>query len=332
MDLEQSFPEDGDGEPAQGVSTADAQAFLVARFGEEVRDVASVARGEWSKAFTYRRGGAEYVVRFSAHVEDFAKDRWAARYSCAAMPIPNVTEVGEAFGEYYAISERAFGNYLDELGPTDMRALLPALFAMLDAARLADLSTSTGYGGWGADGNAAHPNWEAALLDVATDRPTHRVQGWWDRMGASATGTAPFATALEALRVLVSAIPVERHLIHSDLLHYNVLVGDSRITAVIDWGCAKYGDFLYDLAWFEFWAPWYPSWHDIDFRREAVRHYESIGLDVPNFDQRLRSCALHIGLDAQVYYAFKGNWSDLDATAKRTLAFANDASGPHEDR
>ena len=49
----------------------------------------------------------------------------------------------------------------------------------------------------------------------------------------------------------------ERHLIHSDLLNYNVLVADGRISAVIDWGCAMYGDFLYDLAWFEFWAPWY---------------------------------------------------------------------------
>ncbi len=115
----------------------------------------------------------------------------------------------------------------------------------------------------------------------------------------------------------------ERHLIHSDLLNYNVLVADGRISAVIDWGCAMYGDFLYDLAWFEFWAPWYAAWRGIDFRREAARHYASIGLDVPRFEERLTGCQIHIGLAAQAYNAFKERWDALEETARRTLEVAN---------
>ena len=37
--------------------------------------------------------------------------------------------------------------------------------------------------------------------------------------------------------------PQERHLIHSDLLNFNVLVADDLISAVIDWGSSLYGDF-----------------------------------------------------------------------------------------
>ncbi len=83
-----------------------------------------------------------------------------------------------------------------------------------------------------------------------------------------------------------------------------------------------YGDFLYDLAWFEFWAPWYPAWHGIDFRHEAARHYASIGLDVPRFEEQLTCCQIHIGLAAQAYNAFKEHWDALEQTARRTLEVA----------
>ena len=38
----------------------------------------------------------------------------------------------------------------------------------------------------------------------------------------------------------------------------------SRLEAVFDWGCSLAGDFLYEVAWFTFWAPWYPALDAID--------------------------------------------------------------------
>jgi hygromycin-B 4-O-kinase len=293
--------------------------FLGCRFGSDGSDVAKLGMGVWSKAFAFRRAGRDYVIRFGAHQEDFCKDRLAARYASPALPIPRVVELGEAFGGYYAISERVFGAYIDDVGEIQMRALLPSLFAALDAARLADLAGTSGYGGWGADGNAPYPSWRAALLDVAGDRPTDRTHGWHERLKASSVGIGLFQEAYGHLQELAGRVPEERHLIHSDLLHYNVLVEDDRVTGVLDWGCGMYGDFLYDLAWLCFWKPWYPAWQDIDFRAEALRHYASIGLDVPHFDDRLRCCQLHIGLAGQAYMAYAGNWIDLEDTARHTL-------------
>ena len=299
-----------------------AEAFLANRFGGDSSDVAPLGKGVWSKAFAFRQNGRDYVIRFGAHHEDFAKDRLAARYAGPALPIPRVVELGEAFGGYYSISERVFGAYIDDVDGAQMRALLPTLFAALDAARLADLSGTTGYGGWDAGGTAPYPSWRAALLDVANDRPTDRIHGWRERLAASQVGIGPFEEAYGQLLALAGHIPEGRHLIHSDLLHFNVLVEANRVTGVLDWGCGMYGDFVYDLAWLCFWQPWYPAWQPIDFQAEAVRHYAAIGLDVPHFEERLRCCQIHIGLAGQAYMAYAGNWTDLQDTARHTLAVA----------
>lgn len=304
------------------VDVADVDAFLKARFGGDVSDIAPLGAGVWSKAFAFRRAGRDYVLRCGAYVEDFAKDRLAARYTSPALPIPRMVELGEAFGGYYAIAERVFGTYIDDVNEAQMRALLPTLFAALDAARLADLSGTTGYGGWGADGTAPYPSWRAALLDVASDRPTDRTHGWRERLAASAVGVEPFDEAYRRLQVLAERAPEERHLIHSDLLHYNILVDAGRITGVLDWGCGMYGDFLYDLAWLCFWQPWYPAWQRLDFREEAVRHYAAIGLQVSHLEERLCCCQIHIGLAGQAYQAYAGDWTNLPDTARRTLEVA----------
>lgn len=305
------------------IDEAHAEAFLVSRFGGGGYEVARLGRGEWSQAFAFRRGGEDYVIRFGAHLQDFAKDRLAAaRYACSALPVPSVIELGQASGGHYAISKRVFGEYIDDIDEIGMRALLPSLLAALDAIRLADISGTTGYGLWDADGTAPHPTWRAALRDVANDRPTDRIHGWRDRLVSSPVGIGPFEEAYDELQELAERIPQNRYLIHNDLLHYNVLVGAHRVAAVLDWGCGMYGDFLYDLAWFCFCRPWYPAWQRIDFQREAEHHYASIGLEVPGFDERLRCCQIHIGLGGQAYQAYAGNFADLKETARRTLEIA----------
>lgn len=304
------------------VDAVRAESFLVSRFGPGVREVRRIGYGEWSRAYAFRYGSVDHVARFGAFVEDFEKDRRAAQYGSLALPIPAVTEIGQAFDGYYAISKRAFGDFIDNLDGVRMRATLPSLFAALDAAREVDLTGSAGYGGWDAVGMAPRHSWQATLLAVAEDESANRIIGWRERLGQSPPATAAFEAGLDCLQSLLPYASEDRHLIHSDLLHFNVLVANDRVSAVVDWGCSMYGDFLYDVAWLVFWSHWYPAWQGIDFRDEAVRHFETIGLGVPHFDQRLRICQLHMALDSLKYNAFMERWDQLDVVAGRTLALA----------
>jgi hygromycin-B 4-O-kinase len=233
------------------------------------------------------------------------------------LPVPRILEVGEAFGGYFAISERMTGDFIERLDGDRMRKLLPSLFGTLDAIRNVDVSGTSGFGVWGGDGHAPHASWRAALLDAADDRPTKRVHGWRERLAASPAGSQAFDDAFERLQTLIGVCPEDRHLIHSDLLYYNVLVANDRIAAVLDWGSSMYGDFLWDVAWFTFWQPWYSAWREIDFAAEAAGHFSSIDLDVPHMAERLRCYEICIGLDGLAYQAFARHWTNLDWTAHR---------------
>src|SRR5687767_11836615 len=170
---------------AAGITVEMARAFLVEQVDPAAADVALLGAGAWSRAFGFRLGDRELVVRFGRHGDDFAKDRRAAAYRAPGLPIPAVLAIGPALGDFYAISTRVRGKPLEELTATEWREAVPSLVAALEALRLADLSATTGYGGWDGEGRTAHHSWRSYLLNVGADTPDRRTHGWRSRLASS---------------------------------------------------------------------------------------------------------------------------------------------------
>lgn len=299
-----------------------AQAFLREQFDPASTGVEVIGEGAWSRCFGFQRGNEELVVRFGNHVDDFLKDQRAHRYATPDLPIPKVIEIGRAFGGYYAISTRVHGVALEEIDAAQWRRIVPSLVAVLEAMRTADLSATRGFGGWDGEGKALDPSWSSHLLAVGTEKPDQRTRGWRARLASFAEGEATFLWGLELLKQ-VADDTAPRSLIHADLMNRNVLVDDGRITGVFDWGCARYGDHLYDLAWFEFWAPWHPNLDVAYLRSELERRWDEVGYHPQNQAARLQACYLHIGLDHLAYNAWRGTWSTLLESAARMRALIN---------
>ena len=220
--------------------------------------------------------------------------------------------------------DRAYGIPLESVSAAQWRAVVPDVVSALEAMRTTDLSATTGFGGWGADGQAPCATWTEFLLAVGDDPPEHRTYGWRKRLATVPEGEAAFAWGIERLKqVATDAIP--RCLTHCDLMNRNVLVQADQITAVFDWGCSLYGDHLYDLAWFEFWAPWTPEL-DIQLLKTALaQRWQEAGYAPENLDARLMACNLRIGLDHLAYNAYLGDWSTLTATAERMRTLVSGA-------
>ena len=289
------------------VGDAEASEFLTRHFDGSVTGIVALAGGAWSRAFGFSLEGAPLVVRFGSYREDFEADREAMSFAGPDLPIPRVLEIGEAFGGYYALSERCFGSFLEELDEPATRQVLAAVLRALDALRA--LPTRTG------------ANWHGWLRAALVDRPGGRVSGWRPKLARSPDAELTFVEGGKVMESLLPACPELGHVLHLDLINRNVLVNaeDGEIAAIFDWGCMTRGDFLYEVAWFDFWSAWYPGLAAVDWRHTFLDHYKPLALQVPNFDERLRCYELHIGLHHLAYNAFVGGRDEDTALLVRRI-------------
>lgn len=297
----------------------EVRALLNGPLGRDAEAVEWVGAGEWSRCFGFEDRSGSWVIRLGKHREDFERDRRASAFRSPALPVPEVDAIGEAFDGWFAISSRVTGVAIEQLTPAQFLEALPSLFDALDALRGIELTQTSGWGNWGANGEAPFPSWRDYLLDVATDSPKKRTHGWRQRLVDSPVGDASFRAGLDRLADAADAAPCPRSVVHADLINDNVRVADARVSGLFDWGCSVYGDFLYDIAWLDFWSIWIPTLKAVDVRSQAQRHYAATGLDVPDFDERVRACQLHIALDHLAYTAHTARHDQMVAVERRML-------------
>lgn len=282
---------------------------LLQQHFETVEGLKPLTGGLFSQAFAFRADGAEYVVRVNgaAHAAgSFAKDEYAGRvYASEELPIPLIVAQGQADEWHYAISERIAGRTLTECSPAERRRLLPALLDMLEALGAADTSASDGYGAWGGDGDGRYGSWQAFLADVDKNHDDGFFANWHRYFNESFLERDLFERVCERMVALSEDIPNMRQLVHNDYQFENVLTDGERITGVIDWANALYGDPLYDVAWLNF-ISIHPGWW-FDDGVEILR--ERFGA-APGFDARIHCYELHIGLDHLRFYANQGRYDD----------------------
>ncbi|MBI1280723.1 MAG: phosphotransferase [Anaerolineaceae bacterium] len=285
--------------------------FLQEKFNGGVTDLTLLSGGDWSQAYSFVHQQKKYVLRWCHSSETFEKDAAASLLSNEAMPVPKVIEAGRQFDTYFAITEFAYGKFIDKLNAAEVQNLLPALFDLFDALRNADLSNTTGYGGWDKNGTGYRKSWKDHLLGVngPDDNPERFTYGWYAKLAKSPIGTKPFDDLYPKFESLVEKCPEVRQLIHSDLLNYNLLTLDNHISGVIDWQCSLYGDSLYDVAWFTFYEPWYPEFGAIQLSQKLRAHFEA-SADSTNLKERLVCYQLHIALDSIIYNSAKENWKN----------------------
>ncbi|HWV24547.1 MAG TPA: phosphotransferase [Thermomicrobiales bacterium] len=292
--------------------------FLTEEIGLSPQSIETLRPGAWSAAFGFRAEDGDFVLRIAKQADDFARDAYAHRFAGPDLPIPTVTHRGGFGDAFYAISERMPGGFLDDLDADGLRLTLPSLTATLDALRTADVSTSSGYGTWDERGNGTYASWPGFLTKTLEDDPDYRGGPWRAKLETSPTGIGAFDRDAAVFRQFVTQMPNMRHVLHCDLINFNAFVKDHRVSGVIDWGCAIYGDFVYELAWFEFWRPWYPQWAGISVAETARKHFATQGVDLIGFDERLLCYQIHIGLTHEIYTTSIGRWEDLATITRLT--------------
>ncbi|MCA9832612.1 MAG: aminoglycoside phosphotransferase family protein [Thermomicrobiales bacterium] len=302
-------------DPPSLISPEEIRQLLHDDLGLEVDTIVPIRSGAWSSAVGITTRHGDYVMRFSRTDEDFRRDQFVARFAGLNLPIPRVLGIGQIDSNWWCLSERVPGIHLDDLNAADLAATIPSLADMLIAMRSVDASGTLGYGGLDAAGNGRFESFGDQLLEIAKDVLERREDSRYDTLQQHPQALATLERGVETLQHQVQFLSSSRQLIHMDTLNYNLNVQNNRVSGVYDWGCAMWGDAVYDLAWFAFWEPWYPQWQGVHLAESII---DLVGIQGDHADERLACCKLHIGLDHIRYNAFTRNIGSLERVAEAT--------------
>ena len=300
------------------VVESQAREFLAGKYGA-VDELRPLGGGFWSSAYSFSHAGRALVVRFGADKDWFEADRAAMAFASPDLPVPEVVEIGDAFGGAYALSARHYGTNLEDVRPDQCDVAGPMLASLLGALYRVPKSPDLPVG-WHWRPPRGDLTWRSWLSERLVDAPNPEVHDWRAALTAQSEADRIFRACEARVRDLVEACPERRDLVHGDLLHANVLVAEdaSRPSAVFSWKCSVRGDFLFDVAWCTFWSPWYRGiaaadpWSHI--RQEpSVRDDADAWVDAP---MRHYCYELHIGATHLGWNAWVGDFQALQKVAR----------------
>jgi aminoglycoside phosphotransferase (APT) family kinase protein len=314
------------------ITAGEAASFLSAHHGTDVTEVEPLSGGLWSAAFGYRADGRDLVARFGELREGFDMDQRAHAWAGPDLPIPEVLDVGDAFGGAYAISVRHHGSFLEEVDPADADAAGPAVMRLLAGLRAVPAPPGSP-AAWHPDGaDPATSTWRAWLRAGLVDDPSHPVHGWRETIARDAALDGLYTELERRVGELSEACPERRDLVHGDLLHQNVLLDDGSaiVTAVFSWKCSVRGDFLFDVAWCTFWGPWHPGIEALDVWGRTLADDRLAAPDLEDAAVRHHCYELQIGASHLGWFAWQGDRDGLRTVADRTAGILE--RGPLQQR
>lgn len=273
--------------------------YLRDNFSSDVRSLVPLKKGDQSQAFSFISKNHDYVIRIRSEEKAFKKDVYAEKFfGRKSIPIPGTYLLGKLNENLYcSVTNKVAGKILDDFTKDETWSLIPEIIRMLDAIHGVDINETINFGDFEFGEKAWDVSWRSYLLKF--------VDFFTTNADLRKTGIMPLESGvvqplLTRYKQAIEFCPEMRCLIHGDFGFDNVFSNGKQITGVIDWELAKYGDFLYDVAWLSFWE------ERFDYASIFLRHYETARVPTPHFHERLLCYKINFGLGALKFYADSG--------------------------
>ena len=263
----------------------------------------SVKEGQESQAYWYKYNDAEYIIQINPKEEGFKKDQYANKHFCSEkVPIPKVVEIGKFNNtHFFCISIKVGDTTYEDSDETTVVKLLENITEITETISKINISNTTGYGIFDSNtGNAPFKSWKEFLFNII-------YYNWSKIKQKNFVDGALIDEIIAIYQTLIPYCSEERKLWHGDFGSNNIIVDNTpKITGVIDWDCAAYGDSLYDIAISYFWRTW------LMCMEKTSSYWEKKFCHLPNFHKRIYCYQLRIGL-AEI---FENGTEDDEESAK----------------
>lgn len=284
--------------------------FLLERFNAPIVQVAELSSGMFSRVFSFGFKNERFVLRLNNNIHDFKKDIYAFENFSEELPIQEILEYGQ-FNEkfYFAIMPLCRGMLHNKLECHEAKNVLPEIINIIEKIRNIDVSERRGYGIIDEGGQGKYENWESTIFSFYNHKfPQINIKKLF---AGAILDKEIFRGHCKKMFDLFPFCPEEKNLIHGDFGFDNLLIDRGKVVGVIDWAESRYGDFLYDIAWLDFWS------NDIEYANEFKKYYVEKNIDVPYFDERILCYRLHIGLHGLLIAAFLEDKQDYNKIERR---------------
>jgi hygromycin-B 4-O-kinase len=293
-------------------------ALLRQHFSAPITHLVPLEGGQVARAFAFCVDEQEYILRLNdaEHMPiSFAKEAYLARtIASPQLPIPAISHVGRWHKLHFAISAKAPGQMVEKLPVQEVVRLIPQLIATLDTIRQVDVSQTQNYGIFDEKGVGLFPDWRSSLARVKEEEEDRDYFGKWHHLfDETFLELDLFDDLFQHMMYLLDFCPNERYLVHGGYSLRNILTQEGKITAVVDWLDAKYGDFVFDIAVLDFWLP------GLDMSERCRRYYQARQVAIPFYEKRVRCYQCYTALDASRFFAKKGDRQAYQWTHQRIL-------------
>ena len=288
------------GEAKPGRSPEDVVRLIQRWNPRAVRDLEPMEEGQMSAAFRFHQGGEAFVIRLSFGTAGYRRDRYAYETlaNATGLPIPRIQWIAEESGAAYAIAEYLPGSLLRELPGTEVQTLLPQLLPLLEGLQRGPQELHPGgFGLFSPDVSATAPDWRTALQRLFVEPSTGYYARWHDLFNDTLFPAETFWPLYERMLELAAYAPSRPFVVHGDFHTGNIMADGERITGLIDWAQALWGDWAYDVATFQLWSPQFNLGRLV--MEQALRH----GFDTSHFQERFWCSCYAVGLDAWRFMA-----------------------------
>lgn len=293
--------------------------LLRQHFPVPIINLAPVEGGQVARTFAFRAGEQEYILRFNDadHMPiSFAKEAYLSQMiTSPQIPIPQVVQVGRWQDLHFAISHKVPGKMAMHFPVQEVEQLLPTIIATLYAIHRVDVSQSKNYGIFDEQGVGLFPDWRSSLACVKEEAEDWDYYGKWHHLFEDTFLERDlFDDLFQRMMRLLDFCPAEEHyLVHGNYSVRNILAHEGKISGVIDWLDAQYGDFVYDIAGLDFWIP------GLSIRKHCLHYYQEHQVAIPFYEERVLCYQCYTGLDAMRFFAKKGDYQAYQWTRQRIL-------------
>ncbi|MFX0063819.1 MAG: aminoglycoside phosphotransferase family protein [Candidatus Hermodarchaeota archaeon] len=305
------------------VNEISVKQFLQKKYEGNIENFQFIKGGQLSQAFSFGVANKEYIIKIRQDLEALEKEKSIfERISQhdSTIPVPQIYELGlfQEFKKsnlYYCISEKCEGKILYSFDKKALAHFKKPLIEILYKIHQIDISDTSNFGLWIDMRQAPFLSWEAFLQDYISSKV--------DYLSDFFTGNSEelgFIQQLEEeIRDLLYFCSEERHLIHGDYgAHNAVAIEPNKITGIIDWELSKFGDFVYDVAWLDYWG-----YYDNQSYKDGYQTiYESKNNQkIKNFEERLLCYKLCVGLHMSYFDCISGQLDAYKIGKKQILSF-----------